>query len=326
MYEYIVEKLPKRLTDHYKQLLSFAGKERGKTRYIGFAFLGGLAVSFVATLLLYFILHLSAMDFIIYFVVVYLFVEAVIYARLMIAADNRSRHVERVLPDALQLIAINMRSGLTIDRALLSSAQKEFGPLEERISYAGKKIVAGKSVKYAFLEIPENIKSDMLKKNIELIVEGLESGGELANLLLETSEDIRNARTIEAEIKSVVLTYAIFIFFAAAIGAPLIFGISTYLVDTLSAKSSDFNFDQTISSESVNVNFMSANAASIEPAFLQFYAIASLIITSFFSSLIIGLIKDGSEKRGLKYMPIMIALSLVIFFGTRWFVAHTFQI
>jgi len=326
MYEYIIKILPKRLVRDYQRLLTHAGKERAQLRFIGFAYLFGIVIGIALVPVFSMFFHWAPISLVLGAIIVFALLECVIYARLMLRADARSRKVEAVLPDALQLIAINLRAGLTVDKALLNSARREFGPLQEQIAYAGKQIVAGRPVKDAFLSIPQKIRSDTLKRNVDVIIEGMESGGELADLLQETAEDLRNARVIEAEVKSVVLTYAIFIFFAAAIGAPLIFGVSTYLVDTMTTKTADVSLTDIISSESVNTGISVTRSVSIDTGFLRMYAIASLMITSFFSALIIGMIKEGNEKRGLKYVPLMMALSLIIFFGTRWFVARTFQI
>jgi flagellar biosynthesis protein FliQ len=50
----------------------------------------------------------------------------------------------------------------------------------------------------------------------------------------------------------------------------------------------------------------------------------SLAVTSFFGGLLIGLIQEGSEKAGLRYIPILIAVSLSIFFLTRLMVERLF--
>lgn len=324
MYEFIAKKLPKRISNGYNSALTYAGFEKSQG-FVGFVLIFGLGVAFTIAFVLYSILKFSPLKSVISFLLFFGLLEIIIYLWLVLRGDSRGRAVDNALPDALQLMAMHIKSGLTIDRALLNSARREFGPLEERILNAGKQVIAGKDVKMAFLEIPTKIKSELLDRTIRLIVEGVQSGGELAHLLEETADDIYKARLIKNEVKSTVLTYAIFIFFAAAIGAPLIFGISTYIVESLTTRAAEFQLD-TSSALQANVGFINVNAgaSTVSPSFLIMYSMISLIITSFFASLIIGMIKEGNERQGLKYIPLMIALSLIIFFGTRYFVAKTF--
>ena len=89
---------------------------------------------------------------------------AVIQIMIILIADSRAAEVEKVLPDALQLMSANIRAGMTVDRAILLAARPEFGILEEEIRRVGAKTVGGKSIKVALLEIKEKIKSDILDK------------------------------------------------------------------------------------------------------------------------------------------------------------------
>jgi flagellar protein FlaJ len=323
MYEFAAKKLPKKIVKSYNTALMNAGFERSQG-FVGFILVFGLGVAFTIAFVLFSVLKLNLLRFFLYFIVNFILIEVVIYMWLVLKGDSRGKQVDAILPDALRLMAMHLKSGLTIDRALINSARPEFGPLEERISRAGKQVLAGKDVKVAFLEIPHKIKSELLERTVQLIVEGVQSGGELSHLLEETAEDIHDTSIIQKEIKATVLTYAIFIFFAAAFGAPMIFGISTYIVESLTERAAEFQLEAGTAMQA-NTGFINVSASSgVEPSFLILYAVISLIVTSVSSSLIIGMIKDGNEKQGVKYIPLMIALSIIVFFGTRFFVSNTF--
>src|SRR3989304_4811849 len=110
--------------------------------------------------------------------------------------------------------------------------------------------------------------------------------------------------------------YAIFIFFAAGVGAPLLFGISTYLVGSIN---SQFSVFQTTGAEQP-----ASLALQISPGFLVNFALIALAVTSFFGGLIIGIVKGGEEKSGLKYIPMLIIISYFVFFGVRAAVSQIF--
>ena len=62
----------------------------------------------------------------------------------------------------------------------------------------------------------------------------------------------------------------------------------------------------------------------ISQDFLLAFNIIAIIITTVFGSLILGLIGSGREKAGIRYMPVLVAAALMIFFGTRLLIATVF--
>jgi len=54
--------------------------------------------------------------------------------------------IETVFPDFLQLVASNLRAGITVDRAMLLSARPEFAPLDKEILQSGRDISTGKPI------------------------------------------------------------------------------------------------------------------------------------------------------------------------------------
>jgi archaellum biogenesis protein FlaJ (TadC family) len=114
--------------------------------------------------------------------------------------------------------------------------------------------------------------------------------------------------------------YIIFIFFAAGIGAPLLFGVSTYLVGALSTQFSTFQTGQVAGLSAFGGGGV-GGPINISPSFLTLFALASLTMTSFFGGLMMGVVKGGSEKEGLKMIPVLLVVSLSVFFIVRTIVA-----
>jgi len=242
-------------------------------------------------------------------------VFAIIQVSVVLIADSRALQVENILPDALQLMAANIRAGMTVDKAIWLSARPEFGVFEEEIRKAGAKSVAGKPLNIALMEMAETIKSDILNKTIKLIIEGIEAGGELAQLLEETANNIRVKEVLRKEIKSSVTAYSIFILFATIIGAPALFSISLFFVQTMAKLwAPEVLGGVQIRGEFSGGGFLSkASGPQITPDQLFWFAIACLGVMGFFGSLTIGLIQSGKEKNGLKFIPLLMAGSIIMF-------------
>jgi hypothetical protein len=126
---------------------------------------------------------------------------------------------------------------------------------------------------------------------------------------------------LKKEVQAYVMMYAIFIFFAAGIGAPLLYGISSFLVETMKTIGGNVKVQAGFTG---NLRLISFQEININQNFLILYSLSALGITSFFGGMLMGLIQEGSEKAGLKYIPILFLVSLSIFFVVRFVVKGMF--
>lgn len=231
----------------------------------------------------------------------------------------RIKKMEEVFPDFLQLVAGNLRAGITVDKAILISARKEFDPLDKEIMRVGKDITTGRATEIALSDMAERIGSEKIRKTIMLINSGLRSGGNLAILLERTASNMRERGFVEKRAASNVLMYEIFIFVAVAIGAPALFALSTILVQTMGGMmSSTPELEATIANLNLPVSF---SKISISLNFIVYYSIAFIIATGFMSSLVIGLVSKGNEREGLKYLIPILLIGLSIFLLIRYFLS-----
>jgi len=306
---------PKKYKESLKKQMIYAGiREDITDRFIGFSFFFTIFLGFV-----------MAFDFwligwglrgIASGIGVGALILIVIHLSVILIADSRAAEIEKVLPDALQLMSANVKAGMTVDRAIWLSARPEFGILEEELRRAGTKTIAGKPIKVALMEMSTRIKSDLLEKTFRLVIEGIESGGELAHLLEETANNVRNTQSLRKEIKSSVTTYSIFIFFAAVLGAPALYAISLFFVEVMSKlwTPKALGGIQSTSSTMGGGMLAKAGAPTISVDQLFWFATISITVTTLFGSLIIGLIQTGKEKNGIKFIPALTLGALAMFF------------
>ena len=243
---------------------------------------------------------------------------------LILAADNRTKLVEELLPDVLRLVAANLRSGLTIDKALLVSARPEFGPLERELKTASKETLSGVTIDTALLKISETFNSKLLKRSVELLSEGLKRGGNLAKLLESLSDDIRQIKLLKKDVNAMVMLYVIFIFFAAGIGAPLLYSVSGFLVSTMGKIGTQIDIDEAIPIVSGSMPIGTPKLAVIDPQFLDTYSLVSLAVTAIFGGLLIGLVQEGTERAGLRFIPVLLVVSIALYYFSKTVIFHFF--
>ncbi|MFB6217406.1 MAG: type II secretion system F family protein [Candidatus Aenigmatarchaeota archaeon] len=237
------------------------------------------------------------------------------YVMVSIAAEKRKKEMENVLPDALLLISANLKSGLSIEKAFLLSARDEFGPLAEELRQTAMEMFGGKPVQEALDDMEYRIKSELFSETLKLLVDGLESGGNTARLLESSAEDIRKSLELQEEINSNIRMYVIFILMAAVVGAPLLFSISVYMSSTTANMWEDVNLQKMSEMQSSGSGFsMSFQKPQVNTAFFEQFSIMAIIAINFFAGLIISEIKNANIKEGAKYIPILIVVSVTLFF------------
>ena len=234
---------------------------------------------------------------------------------LSLLIESRAAKIEKSLPNALQLTASNLRAGMTIDKALLLSSRPEFGPLKEELDLIGKKINLGQSLPSALEEASVKIGSKKLTRAVELINSGLNSGGELASLLEATAADLRDQFLIDKKIKASISMYIIFIFSAAGIISPLLFGLSSFLVDVIQKTFSQLEIP--VTATTLPISF---SEIQLSTTYLQNFIVFFIIANSFMASSLLGLIEKGKTKQGFRYFIPMVLLGVPLFFLSRYFI------
>jgi len=292
-----------------RQLRTLNVKKR-KNKKLIFAILISLVMSTISLLL-----KKGIIISIIVFIAVFSLFLLYFYFKDKLKKSERIRRMESVFPDFLQLMSSNLRAGMTIDKSMLISARKEFNPLDQEIEKTGRDIATGKKVEVALLDMSKRINSEKISKTILLVLSGIKAGGNIATLLEQTSVNMRERGFIEKRAASNVLMYVIFIFLAVSVGAPLLFSLSTLLVETLTSLLSGMP-----ATESTNLPF-TLSTVNVSITFVKYFSVVFIITTDILASLVLGLVSKGEEKQGLKYLFPLLAISLGVFFATRFFLS-----
>lgn len=303
---------PKTLKKAYEQNIINAGIEKSPEKYHNLIFI--IAVFFgMLSSTIFFIFEINM----IYALLIFVLVNIFFYFKISLAASNRIKRMEEVFPDVVSLMASNLRSGITIDHAFLLAARPEFAPLDKEILNAGKEVATGTDILTAFKSMSKRIDSEKISKVVLLIISGLKAGGNISNLLEETARNMKEKEVIEKKAASTILMYVVFIFFAVGVGAPVLFGLSSVLVEvviTLASRMPD------LASLNMDLPF-TFNQISISLNFIIYFSLSFIIVSDFISCFVIGLVNKGEGKTGLKLFIPLLILSVSIFFVIRIFLS-----
>lgn len=273
-------------------------------RYSGyFKFIGALDIFSMGIFLL-------AAWFAIFLLVLFLLWLS-LYLSLDFLRYKRRVGIEEVLPDFLLLTSANIRAGMSIDRALWYAVRPRFGVLAKEIELAAKETMSGDDLETALEKFAGKYDSLMLRNTISLLIEGINAGGEIGELLNKISLGIQDNMILRKEMAASVSAYAIFITVAALILAPLMFAISSQLLNIIGGITKSI----AMPSGAVPAFALSIlGGVGVTQRDFFIFTFANLSLTSLISAMIVSIIQKGDVKAGIKYIPIFIAVSLFVFF------------
>jgi len=306
--------LPRSRLANIERMLIRAGLERTPELFVGVILLFVVilsALSFLATSQISVTAEYSPL-----LALLGLLVIPVFYLYLVLRIDSRRRQVDAVLPDFLQLAAANVRAGLPIDQAMWQASRPEFGIFAKEISVVAKLTFSGAPFAQTLERLGERFDSKNLQRTIRLIKQGLASGGEMADILEETANDIRNSQLIRKEIATALLMYVIFIVFASTLGAPFLYAVSYKMIGVLEkvwVQIPDVSSNTAAAAPGGAASFITPKAPSITSEDFLMFALIASFVTAFFASVIIAVIRVGSKKHFVRYFPLFLVIMSITF-------------
>jgi hypothetical protein len=215
------------------ELIIYSGINKTQEEVTGLVVVNGAILAGLVAAAGFFLMGMDLITVTIVSVISFAVVWIITYSLLNLMADKRTDEVESALPDVLQIVSANISAGMTPYNALWVSARKEFGALAEEIKIAQKQTLGGKAFNDALTEIGTRVRSNVLRRTLRLITQGMKAGGELPQILQGIGSDIRQMKLLQKEMAANTMSYILFIMFGMLLGAPLLFSVSIQFVDII---------------------------------------------------------------------------------------------
>ncbi|MBS3103764.1 type II secretion system F family protein [Candidatus Woesearchaeota archaeon] len=219
---------------------------------------------------------------------------------------RRTREIEEVLPDFLEQVSVNLRAGMSFDRALWNSVNPDFGVLEREIEIVSKKVMTGDDTEQALKEFANKYNSTLLQESMDMIIIGIRAGGNISELIDRVVANVKEVHYLNEELIASVTSYVIFISVIAVVISPVLFALSFNLMQIIQGLG-----DKLTVTNYGNVLNFGDNLLNPKD-FILFSKIAIVIIAGI-SSLIIADLREGSIKAGLKYIVLFAPIAYIIY-------------
>lgn len=221
---------------------------------------------------------------------------AVMFILPMMRADKRKGMIEDSLPDALHHMAVAVRTGLVLESVIQEVSEAEYGPLSEEFARITLEIRKGRPLKEALLAFARRTRSKDIQRIMRLILEGVEAGGPIADVLDEVSDNMRAIKMIKRERKSATSQQISFLAMASLFAGPFVMGVVGGLPNVMSAIAGD-------------MTELPLDEIKGVVGALTFYVFAQAVA----AGMMMGVTMYGDFKKGAKFMIPMGIFALAVF-------------
>ncbi len=120
-------------------------------------------------------------------------------SQLKIAVKERKIKITKALPDLLDMLASTVQAGLAFNAALAVAQEVAVGPLGEELKAVLSEVRLGRSRSDALKSMSMRVRQEQLATTVTAVVQAERLGSNLAAVLEELAEEVRNRRMIRAE-------------------------------------------------------------------------------------------------------------------------------
>jgi len=209
-------------------------------------------------------------------------------------AGKRAEELELALPDALRQMAGTLRAGVSVDAALEDIAKSKYGELSKEFDRVVGEVKRGRTLESALLAMARRSHSALVQRAFNLIVEGIERGAALANVLDAVSGDIKEVHAIQRERKAMTTQQVMFLYAVALFACPFIVGLVTGV-------------------GGIHIGGAGGTSGGGLPPEMSTIGMAYVMIQAFICGLAVGTIRFGKMSKGIGYSIAFVIASAIVF-------------
>ncbi len=281
----IVERiLPEKWLKRYELLIYSAGVNFLAAEYIVISLLLSLIAAVVV------LLFSTVVNSLIAFLSVLI---GIIYAYPYWRVMKKTEEMERFLPDAFFYLASSLRAGISFSEALEELTTAKFGALTDEFRKTVGEIRKGRPTVDALRAFAlRNRRSPVIYRSMMIVIEALERGAPMSEVLVSVANDVREILRINQERKASTGMQTMFFIITSGFVGPIILGIVGKVMESMSG---------------------AGTGLSLPVQAIQNIIFGFIILQAVVSGIGIGVIREGKYSSGLKYAFLLVVMGVIIY-------------
>jgi flagellar protein FlaJ len=200
--------------------------------------------------------------------------------------QRRAARLERELPDALRQMASTLRAGMSIDVAMEEVAKSGYGILSAEFERALAEVRRGRPLVEALWALSVRSGSPLCERAFGLLIEGIERGVALADVLQAVARDIGEVHALQRERKAATTQQVLFLVAVSLFASPFILGLT--------------------------VSIGGAGGGVRMPEGMDLIVLGYTLIQASLCALAVGIVRYGKVSKGLTFLlPFAVASAAV---------------
>jgi len=217
------------------------------------------------------------------------------------ARFRRMNLMEERFPEFLRDLSESRKAGMTMARAVETSARGDYGLLSTEIKKMAVQISWGISFTEAFWRFGERIKTPLVQRTTSLVVKAAEAGGKIAEVIEAAAKNVREIKILQAERKMEMQMYLLIIYVAFFVFLAVIVILTTTFLPEFGAA--------TESSSSVG----SISFGNVDLEEYKFIYVSTALVQAIGNGVVAGLLGEGKIAAGLRHGTIMVLVTYILF-------------
>ena len=218
-------------------------------------------------------------------------------------ASIRGEEAASHLPDALRVIASNMRSGMPAQKALCIAAKENTRALGQQLDVMALELAKNRPFIEAIRALKDSVRSGPLYMSASLMAHGASSGSGLSKSLYGIADILSARQNIREQARTRLGAFAATIMLLTVLCAPLLYACST----ASAAMMGGFNtrLASSIPNDIMSQSFFTPGVPNVSDEFLKSFVMTNLLATSILGAAIIGETTKGRALSGLRQALLM---------------------
>ncbi len=214
---------------------------------------------------------------------------------------RRVRKIDARFPDFVRDLAESRRAGMTFTKAIMYSAQGNYGVLTGEIKKISQQISWGSGVDEALSSFAKRVNTKLIRRTISLIIEASRSGGNVADVLDAAARDAREIKLLETERRGSMMSYIAVIYVGMGVFLLIIAILCASLIPAMTGEGA---------AGLAQASGKSGGLATEDVIPIFFLA---TLVQSVGMGLVTGVFEEGNMVAGVKHIFIMVLIAWAIF-------------